>query len=57
VSGVFSDATSDGVGAERSGSVSGWAPKSGIDGLDVEAVVEEPEESPERNGANGDVEK
>lgn len=57
VSGVFSDANSDGVGGGGSGSVAGWAPKGGIEGLEVEAVVEEPEESPERKEANGDVEK
>jgi len=57
VSGVFSDATSDGVGGGGSGSVTGWTPKGGIEGLEVEAVVEEPEESSERKDADGDVEK
>jgi len=51
VSGVFSEANSDGVGG--SGSVAGWAQK----GMEVEAVVEELEESPERKDTSGDVEK
>jgi hypothetical protein len=57
VSGVFSDATSDGAGGGGSGNIAGWAPKSGIEGLEVEAVAEEPEENPQRKSANGDVEK
>jgi len=55
VSGIFSDANSDGVGG--SGSVAGWTSKGGIEGLEVEAVVEEPEDTPERKDVNGDVEK
>lgn len=43
VSGTFSDANSDGAGVGRSGSIGGWAPKGGIEGLEAEAVVEEPE--------------
>lgn len=54
-SSVFSEANSDGVGG--SGSVAGWAQKGGIEGTEVEAVVEEPEESPERKDTSGDVEK
>jgi hypothetical protein len=57
LSGVFSDGTSDGVGGGGSGSVAGWTSKGGIDGLEVGAVVEEPEDSPERMDANGEVEE
>ena len=57
VSDLFSEANSDGVGGGGSGSVAGWAQKGGIEGMEVEAVVEEPEESPERKDTNGEVEK